>query len=532
VSIIISSQLENNKDLTYDVCIIGTGLSGQIVASKIKNKKIIMIDSGKTEFSEEAQTLNNLEMNGINFRENYTTRVRQLGGSANLWANQLMYLEKYEIEERNWLGENLSWPISYEELKKNYSETINDIFGKNLINPYGEVNDKNFFSIIENEFIKEKNISFKNSMWPNKVEKFNLNSKFTKKILNMKHIDFIENFTATEFMVNENTKNLKEVIFQSENKKITIKANTFVLACGAIENARILLNNQTKYKILDNNNVGKYFMDHINLDLGFLKIKKKLPLSILLGMKFKNYDLRKYIKISEDYQEEKGILSCHSYLDPTYDESDKVLFDDFLKEIKKIIKFNGIPWLKLNKINFKKTFEQLYFNIPPQLSNSLINSSLRSLLSRKNNYLSFNKLKIGFQGEQLPNINSKIYLSQKKDKFNQKIAIIDWKLHKIDYDSQIEFIKILNKMFQSHNLFSFEENLYPKITDAGHHSGTTRMSDSKLDGVVDKNCKFHNLNNLYICGSSVFKTIGSGNTGLSIMAISNRLGNYLNTKLN
>ena len=87
-------------------------------------------------------------------------------------------------------------------------------------------------------------------------------------------------------------------------------------------------------------------------------------------------------------------------------------------------------------------------------------------------------------------------------------------------------------MFQSHNLFSFEENLYPRITDAGHHSGTTRMSDSKLDGVVDKNCKFHNLNNLYICGSSVFKTIGSGNTGLSIMAISNRLGNYLNTKLN
>ena len=98
MSIIISSQLENNKDLTYDVCIIGTGLSGQIVASKIKNKKIIMIDSGKTEFSEEAQTLNNLEMNGINFRENDTIRVRQLGGSANLWANQLMYLEKHEIE--------------------------------------------------------------------------------------------------------------------------------------------------------------------------------------------------------------------------------------------------------------------------------------------------------------------------------------------------------------------------------------------------------------------------------------------------
>ena len=161
-----------------------------------------------------------------------------------------------------------------------------------------------------------------------------------------------------------------------------------------------------------------------------------------------------------------------------------------------------------------------------------MNSLLRLMLSKKNNYLSINKLNVGFQGEQLPNIDSKIYLSQNKDKYNQKIAIIDWKLHKIDYETQSEFIKILNRMFNSHSFLSFEENSNPKVEDASHHSGTTRMSSNKLDGVVDNNCKYHNLKNLYICGSSVFKTIGSGNTGLSIMAISNRLGNYLNKNLN
>ena len=33
------------------------------------------------------------------------------------------------------------------------------------------------------------------------------------------------------------------------------------------------------------------------------------------------------------------------------------------------------------------------------------------------------------------------------------------------------------------------------ITDASHHMGTTRMSLNNNDGVVDKNCKFHNIKN-------------------------------------
>lgn len=274
--IINSSDLENNKNLIYDVCIIGAGLSGQIVASKINNKKIIIVDSGKISFSKDVQNLNYIEMGGLGFRENNTNRVRQLGGSANMWANQLMYLDKYEIEDRNWLGENLSWPLSYDELKKNYSEVIRNIHGKTLENPFNNVDDKFFFSVLENEFLNEKNISFVNCMWPNKVEKYNINSKFTKKIIHNKNIDFISNFTATDFIINENKEKLTEIFFQSESKKISIKANIFVLACGAIENARILLNNKLKFKILDNKNLGKYFMDHVKVDLGYIRSKKKI----------------------------------------------------------------------------------------------------------------------------------------------------------------------------------------------------------------------------------------------------------------
>ena len=55
------------------------------------------------------------------------------------------------------------------------------------------------------------------------------------------------------------------------------------------------------------------------------------------------------------------------------------------------------------------------------------------------------------------------------------------------------------------------------------------MSKDRSDGVVDKNCKFHDIKNLYIIGNSIFRTSGSANPGLTNMAISARLGEYLQT---
>ena len=57
------------------------------------------------------------------------------------------------------------------------------------------------------------------------------------------------------------------------------------------------------------------------------------------------------------------------------------------------------------------------------------------------------------------------------------------------------------------------------------------MSYNREDGVVDINCKFHDINNLYIIGNSIFRNVGSANPGLTNMAISIRLANYLNKNI-
>ena len=57
--------------------------------------------------------------------------------------------------------------------------------------------------------------------------------------------------------------------------------------------------------------------------------------------------------------------------------------------------------------------------------------------------------------------------------------------------------------------------------------GGTIMGKNAYESVVDQNLKVHEVNNLYIIGSSVFPTAGYANPTLSIVQLSLRLADHL-----
>ena len=57
--------------------------------------------------------------------------------------------------------------------------------------------------------------------------------------------------------------------------------------------------------------------------------------------------------------------------------------------------------------------------------------------------------------------------------------------------------------------------------------GTARMSDDPEQGVVDADCRMHQVDNLYVCGSAVFATSGMANPTLTIVALAHRLADHL-----
>lgn len=84
----------------------------------------------------------------------------------------------------------------------------------------------------------------------------------------------------------------------------------------------------------------------------------------------------------------------------------------------------------------------------------------------------------------------------------------------------------LGKFFVNENIgrigikdFLFTNNEFLHNGDY-HHMGGTRIGLNKKDSVVDKNLKVHGVNNLYIFGSSVFRSVGIANPSFTIVQLS------------
>jgi choline dehydrogenase-like flavoprotein len=75
------------------------------------------------------------------------------------------------------------------------------------------------------------------------------------------------------------------------------------------------------------------------------------------------------------------------------------------------------------------------------------------------------------------------------------------------------------------------DNVSSQITTSWHHMGTTRMHDDPRRGVVDRNCRVHAIENLFVAGSSVFPTGGRVNPTLTIVALAIRLAEHLKLKV-
>jgi choline dehydrogenase-like flavoprotein len=64
-----------------------------------------------------------------------------------------------------------------------------------------------------------------------------------------------------------------------------------------------------------------------------------------------------------------------------------------------------------------------------------------------------------------------------------------------------------------------------------HHMGTCRMGDDPRTSVVDRDLRVHACENLYVAGSAPFVTTGASNPTLTIVALSLRLADHLAERL-
>jgi choline dehydrogenase-like flavoprotein len=141
------------------------------------------------------------------------------------------------------------------------------------------------------------------------------------------------------------------------------------------------------------------------------------------------------------------------------------------------------------------------------------------------------------RSEQRPLAKSRVSLSDERDAFGMPRTKLSWQVDPDDLRRIGRALEILGAelarvgagrlWLPQDDSGAFDP---PRILGGCHHMGTTPMGDDAATSVVDQNCRTHDVDNLYLAGSSVFPSTGFANPTLTIVALAHRLAEHLRSE--
>lgn len=519
----IINSFDLDKDyIKTDIAIVGAGAAGITLALELErlNPKlsIILLEGGGKTKEDISQELYKGESVGWSSRnvdgdDLYYDRVRCIGGSTYAWGGQCRPFESIDFEKRDWVPYS-GWPIKKTDLDKYYVIAQNYCLlsePQYNLNIWNKIFNSKYLTV-SNANIKKQNII--NSylfQWARQTRFYNI---YSKKLSASENIKLIHYANLLAINLDSAKTNVDNIILKRSisGKRFHVEAKNFILAMGGIENPRhLLINNLQVSSGIGNESdlVGRFFQQHSYLQETELLLDKNLAKPHEYHFKF-NYKADKFslmLGLSDDAQRQNKSLGYSASL---FHSNALTAFTRL-----KFAIVNGKYYSKRAYADFKHIVRDFgkfikYFPFKNQ------------------------KYKIYHGLEQAPNPDSRIYLSSKTDLLGLPQVVLDWRFNELDYHTY----NIGNKYIKSYyenlgaKVISFKENIekWSKVDGGAHHIGTTRMAESALNGVVDKNCKIFGVNNLYIAGSSVFPTSSFVNPTLTIVALAARLSEYLYDK--
>jgi choline dehydrogenase-like flavoprotein len=319
------------------------------------------------------------------------------------------------------------------------------------------------------------------------------------------------------------------------NRNVIVRARTYVLAAGGIENPRLLLaSNSLITTGLGNSNdlVGRFFMEHPHARGG--RIVGAAVWNLLKAFsKRRSHDVEfsPLLAPSEQLQEKLGILNGAVTIAARPPEGGK---RRLMKQAYLYAKHSMAPtrkgrglWKTRRRLGRK--VKQLIGPVRPWWS------CVRGQWD----------LALVLRAEQSPNPDSRVTLGADVDAIGMRRVQLDWRMQGQDVQSAAALVDALDRQAAARGVgqvepaswlrdqtqkWEFDDLVSDHPLGGYHHMGTTRMADDPRRGVTDGDGRVHGVDNLYVAGSSLFPTGGWANPTLTILALSLRTAEQILTR--
>jgi choline dehydrogenase-like flavoprotein len=505
-------KLENGSIIEGDICIVGAGAAGISMALEWINTpyKVILLEGGGFDYDDQMQELFAGKTTGQRYFPLRSVRLHYFGGTTGHWAGYCSTFDPIDFKKRDWV-EHSGWPIKSEDLDPYYARTqeILELGPYEYDSNYWQRQDPSMVPLPLNEKL----------VW-NKIWQFSpptrFGTKYKETLIKSKNVHLYTYANVIDITSNETVSAIRELKTTNfAGKELKVRAKYFIISCCSIQNARLLLasRNQAPNGLGNENNlVGRYFMEHIEIKTGELWLEKPDPMKMYM-VEFGKTKVRAELAISEAKQREYGILNGTVSLSSLEFAKNWPAFMDTWNENEKEAE------KKMRVLDFS-TLKPSQAPPPPT---------------------GYKAFQLFTRIEQAPNPACRVTLDSEKDQFGVPRSILHWEIGSLEKRSIRKIAEIIGQEcgragIGRVKLFEYlqDENdlSWPSFTNGGwHHMGTTRMSEDPKKGVVDANCKVHGIDNLFMAGSSCYVTAGAPNPTLTLVALTLRLSDHIKNKM-
>jgi choline dehydrogenase-like flavoprotein len=315
--------------------------------------------------------------------------------------------------------------------------------------------------------------------------------------------------------------------------KFSVRAKLFILAAGGIENARLLLlSNERQAVGLGNQHdlVGRFFLEHPAVVAGIVRLSNPhLPLKFYQMHNMQESLIVGGLTLSPEVRRRERLVTVEIGLDPVYDQSHTSARES------KGVRSLGLILKALWNGMIPDEFGKHVGNVLADIGNVAV--AAYGQLRFRGDYPP-DHIRLTAVIDPAPNRDSRVTLARELDQLGKNRVQLDWRLSPIDKRSVRRTLEIIGVELGRAGIGRLQIGLDDDDTTwpadpagASHHMGTTRMHDDHKRGVVDQNCQVHGIANLFVAGSSVFPTAGSGTPTLMIVALAIRLADHIKGKL-
>lgn len=511
-----------------DVCIIGTGAAGGIMAWELARRgiKVVMIESGPVHPFEQRFEYMHRFLKGENPWQTklpgldlYSTggsfpyhlewnRARGLGGSTLHWEGYTLRFHANDFRMFSLYGVSEDWPISYENIEPYYgkAEIALGVAGT-PDDPWGSFRGTPFplppfeFSYSDGFFTRGcKNLGItlhhlpqaRNSTAYDKRPqcqacgtchvcpigaKASIDITHMKKAIATGNVNVLMDSTVLRLETDHSQK-VSEVIYAGHDRiEQSLSAPIVIVAAGAVETPRLLLLSTSRDfpDGLANRSglVGNYFMSHPTIDVTGRVKEKVYP-----------YRVGFSTAMSRQFAIDRNRAGKGAY------------FFEFLNS-------SGHKPEEI-ALSSGKWGESLERHVREEFGHTL---GVRVFC------------------EQLPDKNNSISLdTSKKDYFGNPVPNISCGIGEYERGALKEATEVAKTILQSAGAFDIQAG---NIRYASHQIGTHRMGKDSRSSVVDDNLCTHDIPNLYLVGSGAFVTSSASPPTLTIAALAIKTSEHI-----